>query len=175
MGTIRIGGFVAAVCGILVLVGPSAAASAQQLDWIGAVLMVIAGLAWGVYTLLGRGAVDPVRMTARNFVVCVPFGLALGAHAWWGTDAPITNRGILLGVTSGALTSGVGYALWYAALGGHSRASAAAVQLLVPVLAALGGMAFLGEEPGIRFAAASVLVLGGVGAAVLLPQTARTR
>ncbi|QDV06182.1 aromatic amino acid exporter [Planctomycetes bacterium Poly30] len=179
MSAAQVGGFLAAIAGIVVLVGPSAANSAassgDRLDWAGAVLMVLAGVAWGFYTLLGRGSADPVRRTAQNFVACVPFGLALGAYALWGDDARATTRGVLLSVTSGALTSGAGYALWYAALRGHSRSSAAAVQLLVPVLAALGGMVFLGEEPGVRFAVASVLVLGGVGAAVLLPSAPRAR
>ncbi|MFT6110873.1 MAG: drug/metabolite transporter (DMT)-like permease [Planctomycetota bacterium] len=175
MGLAQWAGFAAAIAGILVLVGPSAAESADRLDWLGALLMILAGVGWGIYTLLGRGAVDPVRMTARNFAASAPFAALLGAWAWWGSDVPPTARGVLLSVVSGAVTSGAGYAIWYAALRGHTRTSAAAVQLLVPILAALGGVVLLDEALTLRFGASAALVLGGVAFAVLLPAPAVPR
>ena len=162
-------GFASAIAGILVLTLPSATAARDDVDLTGALLMVIAGIGWGGYTLLGRGAKDPVLMTARNFAWCLPFALALGALALGRSGAQATTRGVLLSVTSGAVTSGAGYALWYTALRGHTRTSAAAVQLLVPILAAIGGFLLLDEELTLRLALASALVLGGVGAAILSP------
>jgi drug/metabolite transporter (DMT)-like permease len=126
----------------------------------GAALMLAAGVAWGVYSLRGRGASDPAAVTAGNFLRAAPLALAtslvLARSARW--DAP----GLLLAVVSGALASGAGYVIWYAALPGLTAASAAAVQLSVPVLAALGAIAFLGERPSARLAAASVAILGGI-------------
>ncbi len=173
LGPCQVGGFVAAIAGILVLIGPSVAAASDQVDPVGALLMVVAGVGWGTYTLLGRGAADPVRMTARNFVCCAPLAALLGLWAWSGSGTTATTRGVLLSVASGAITSGAGYALWYTALRGHTRTSAAAVQLLVPIIAAWGGVWMLDEELTWPFVLAAVLVLGGVGAAVLTPARSR--
>jgi len=154
-------GIVAAVVGVVVLVAPGVSAPEPA----GAALMAGAGVAWGVYSLLGRGVPTPTRATARNFLLAAPLGmLALLARP---STLSVTLEGALLAVTSGALTSGLGYVVWYAALRGHSATSAAVVQLSVPVLAALGGVAFLGEEPTPRLLAAGALTLGGVPVAVL--------
>lgn len=127
-------------------------------------LMAGAGLGWGVYSLSGRGAADPLAATAWNFLLAVPFagGLALAA----GIQAPAA-QGVVLAAISGAVTSGLGYALWYALLPRLGAARAAVAQLSVPVLAALGGAVLIAEAPGWRFAAASLLVLGGVALASL--------
>ena len=126
--------------------------------------MASAGIAWGVYSLLGRGAGEPATATARNFLIAVPLAVLCFFLAPGGPS--IGLRGAALAVASGALTSGCGYVLWYAALRGHTRTSAAVVQLAVPVVAALGGVLLLGEEPGLRLAGSSVLTLGGVALAL---------
>jgi drug/metabolite transporter (DMT)-like permease len=127
-------------------------------------LMALAGLGWGVYSLAGRGATDPLAATAWNFVLAVPVVLPLGLAL--GLERP-TALGVWLAVLSGAVTSGLGYALWYAVLPRLGAARAAVAQLSVPVLAALGGAALLAEAPGLRFWLASLLVLGGVALASL--------
>lgn len=167
-------GFVCAIAGMFILCLPSGSADASDVDPKGALLMVVAGIGWGTYTLLGRGATDPVRMTARNFMYCMPAALVFGVLAAMESTAAPTLRGVLLSLFAGAVTSGGGYVLWYTALRGHTRTSAAAVQLLVPILAAAGGFLILGEEPTLRLAVATVLVLGGVAAAILTKDAQRT-
>lgn len=156
-------GLVVAVSGFLLLVRPGLSAP----DPAGAALMTMAGLAWGVYSLLGRGVADPVCATARNFLLATP--PALLALAAFAPRLDATPRGAALAAASGALTSGLGYVAWYAALRHHTATSAAVVQLSVPVLAALGGVALLGERPTARLLAAAVLTLGGVALAVVRP------
>jgi drug/metabolite transporter (DMT)-like permease len=126
-----------------------------------AILMAIAGVAWGVYSLRGRGAPDPLAATAINFVWAVPFGLvtfaigvAFAPHA--------TARGILLAAASGGIASGVGYSIWYTALRGLNATRAAVVQLSVPLIAAVGGAALLGEAPTVRLMVSGIAILGGV-------------
>ncbi len=150
-------GLVSAFGGLAYLVLPGVTAPAPG----GAALMLLAGVAWGLYTLRGRGVVDPLGQTACNFVYTIPLILAasLLAHG----SLHVEPRGVLLGVLSGALASGIGYVLWYQALAGLSKLSAAIVQLAVPILAAGGGILFLGEHLSLRLLLASVLVLGGVG------------
>jgi drug/metabolite transporter (DMT)-like permease len=149
-------GLALAGAGLVYLVLPGVAAPPLP----GTLLMALAGVAWGVYSLRGRGAADPLGATAVNFLCAAPLALALWlpfagmAHA----DA----RGILLAVVSGALTSGVGYALWYAALRDLGAMRAATVQLSVPPLAALGAVLWLGEAITLRLVLASVAILGGI-------------
>lgn len=149
-------GVALAVLGLVYLVAPGLAAP----DPLGAVLMASAGVAWGVYSLLGRGGSDPLRATALNFAGAVPIVaiaslLSLRNQHW-------TSTGVLLAIASGALTSGLGYAVWYAALRELSATGAATVQLSVPVIAALGGALLLGEPAGWRLALASAATLGGI-------------
>lgn len=127
-------------------------------------LMAGAGLGWGVYSLAGRGAVDPLAATAWNFLLSVPLVVPFGLLA--GVAAP-DAVGVALAVVSGAVTSGLGYALWYAVLPRLGAARAAVAQLTVPVIAALGGAVLLAEVPDLRFWLAAVLVLGGVALASL--------
>lgn len=158
---LRTAGIAAAVLGVVLLVAPGISAP----DPAGAVLMAVGGVAWGVYSLLGRGVADPTAATAANFALAAPAALLVLAARL--EASAVTARGALLAVASGALTSGLGYAVWYRALRGHSATSAAVVQLAVPVLAAAGGVALLGEEPTPRLAGAGGLTLAGVALAVL--------
>jgi drug/metabolite transporter (DMT)-like permease len=124
-----------------------------------ALSMVVAGAAWGVYTLVGRGATDALAMTARNFVGAAPIGVA----AWWLAPAATAQpAGVLFAVISGAVTSGIGYAIWYAALPRLSRMTAGVAMLLVPPVTAAAAAVGLGEPITTRLVVASVLVLGGV-------------
>lgn len=126
----------------------------------GALLMVGAGIAWGVYSLRGRGTGNPLAATAGNFLRTVP--MAIGLAMLGVGSVNLQSSGVLYAVLSGALASGAGYAVWYAALRGLSATGAATVQLSVPVIAALGGVLLLGEVVTWRLVLASVAILGGV-------------
>jgi drug/metabolite transporter (DMT)-like permease len=149
-------GLALAVAGLIYLVAPGVTAP----DPLGAVLMAGAGIAWGVYSLRGKGADMPLQATAANFVYCVPLCLAVSflARGQWN----LTPAGIGLAVASGAIASGLGYAVWYAALKGLSSGSAATVQLSVPVIAALGGVVLLAEPLTGRMVLSGTMVLGGI-------------
>ncbi|SLN14128.1 EamA-like transporter family protein [Roseivivax jejudonensis] len=127
--------------------------------------MAAAGLGWGIYSLAGRGAGDPLVGTAANFVLAAPLGLVI-ALALPGSGAA-SVPGIALAVVSGAITSGLGYALWYAVLPSLPASVAAVAQLTVPPIAIAGGAVLLGEVPSAEFLAASAVVLGGVALSVL--------
>ncbi len=154
-------GLLTAICGLVYLVLPGVSAP----DLLGSTLMTVAGIGWGCYSLRGRAATDPLGETAGNFARSLPM-VALVSAASLGA-LRVDATGAMLAVTSGALASGVGYAIWYAALPGLTAASAATVQLSVPVLAAMGGVIFMAEAVTPRLAIASVLVLGGVALALL--------
>lgn len=129
--------------------------------------MIASGACWGAYSLRGRGSAAPLRANAGHFVRTVPMAL-LASFAGLAVSAPrLTVEGGLLAVASGAITSGVGYALWFAALRGLTATQAAIVQLTVPPLAAAGAVLFLGERLTLRLALAGLLILGGVGLAVV--------
>lgn len=149
-------GLSAAFAGLVYLVVPGVTAP----DPIGALLMVTAGVAWGAYSLIGRRSGQPLLDTAANFLYSVPF--TIGLSAMFISSADISVPGSLLAVASGALASGIGYAIWYAALPGLTAGRAATVQLSVPVIAALGGIVFLSEQVTIRLVVASVLTIGGI-------------
>lgn len=129
-----------------------------------AVLMLAAGLAWGIYSLRAKGATDPTAVTAGNFLRAVPFAAALTLLMW--PSLKTDHAGILLAIASGALASGLGYAIWYAALRGLRATSAATVQLSVPVITALGGIVLLGEPLGLRVMVTSIAILGGIALVV---------
>ncbi len=160
-------GLVCALGGLVGLLLPGLAAP----PWHGALLMGAAGVAWGIYTLRAKGAGDPLQVTAGNFLRACAFaaGLGLAALPW----ASLDPAGAGYAVASGALASGVGYAIWYTALRGLRVTSAATVQLSVPVLAALGGVALLGEPITLRLIVASVAILGGI--ALVIAAKAATR
>ena len=126
-----------------------------------ALLMAAAGVAWGGYTLRGKGSEDPLADTAGNFVRSVPMVLAVVLMFLPNLD--ISQRGVLLAVLSGSIASGVGYTVWYAALKYHTPGRAGVLQLAVPVIAAVGGVVFLAEVASWRLVIAGGLILGGIG------------
>ena len=161
-------GLLLALAGLVALLLPGL--SAPPLG--GAVLMIAAGIAWGVYSLRGRRAValghDPTIETAGNFARATPMAVATLAVAWLHpAGLHVDAAGVALAVASGALTSGVGYAVWYAALPGLAAATAASVQLSVPVITAVTGVVLLAESLTLRLVLASMAVLGGIAMVVL--------
>lgn len=154
-------GLAVALTGLLYLVSPGLTAP----NPLGVALMTLAGVGWGIYSLRGKQALAPIPTNAGNFARTVPLALAATllaipmARAEWS--------GVALALGSGAIASALGYVLWYHALRGLTRTQAAIVQLLVPPLAATGGILLLDEHPSVRLGVASVLILGGVAFAVL--------
>ena len=159
-------GVLLASAGLVGLVLPGLSSPAPG----GSALMLGAGIAWGVYSLRGRGGGDPTRTNAGNFLRAVPFALATSVACvpWLRLDA----GGIAYAIASGALTSGVGYSIWYTALKGLKATHAATVQLSVPVIAAIGGVVFLDERVTLRLLLAAVAILGGIALVVLGRQKA---
>ncbi len=150
-------GLMVALGGFIYLVSPGLEAPSP----LGSVLMTVSGVAWGVYSLRGRGGADPISATTDNFVRAVPFVLIMAAVMHRG--AHLSIRGVILAVVSGALTSGIGYVIWYAALRGLTATRAATVQLTGPVIAALGGVFFMSEAVSLRLMIATAAMLGGMG------------
>lgn len=158
---VRAVGFVLALTGLVYLVLPGL----ESPPLAGSLLMLAAGVAWGWYSLLGRSVGDPVAATARSFRLAAPLGLVvwlLAAYAAPAASSGLTGRGVALAILSGAVTSGLGYVVWYAALPGLGASRAATVQLTVPVIAAFGGVILLDEAPSLRLVVAATLILGGV-------------
>lgn len=149
-------GLVIAVAGLVVLLFPGVTVP----NPVGAVLMGIAGAAWGFYSLGGRGATDPTATTATNFLYAVPLALILSALSLG--SASLETYGIALAIASGAITSGVGYVIWYAALPLLSATRAASVQLSVPAIAAFGGVLILGEPVSLRLIIATIMLISGI-------------
>ena len=154
-------GFTIALAGLVLLLLPGL--STPPLG--GSILMLSAGVAWGVYSLRGRGVQDPTAATTGNFVRAIPMTalVSMSLLPWVRIDRAGSGYAIL----SGAVTSGLGYILWYAALRGLKATTAATVQLSVPILAALGGILFLGESISLRFFLSAIAVLGGIALVVL--------
>lgn len=154
-------GFLLALGGLLVQLLPSASAPPLA----GALLMLLSGVAWGLYSLLGRTGSDPLAISSGNFARAIAFAALLAAifHADLRLDMP----GLVYAVLSGAVASGIGYAIWYSALPGLSAIQGASVQLSVPILAALSGAVLLGEAISLRLALVSLAVLGGIALILL--------
>ncbi len=152
-------GAAVAFAGLVLVLWPSAAV---QVDPVGAVLMIAAGLGWAAYTIIGKGSDDPLANTAGNFLICAPIValLMLVQNTFY------TPTGLIVAILCGAVTSGLGYALWYAVLPKLMQSTAAVVQLSVPVIAILAGAAILAEPLDLKVILATVLVLGGIGLAV---------
>jgi drug/metabolite transporter (DMT)-like permease len=150
-------GLLVALGGFLYLVSPGLEAPSVT----GSMLMTASGIAWGLYTLRGRGNADPISATTDNFVRSVPFILVVGGFMLRG--AHVTAPGVVLALVSGSLTSGIGYVIWYAALKGLTATRAASVQLTVPIIVVLGGVVFMSEAVSLRLAVAAAAMLGGVG------------
>ncbi len=149
-------GLALAVIGVAYLLAPGVRAP----EPFGALLMATAGVAWGVYSLRGRGSPNPLGATARNFITSVPFAAVLVVVSLGSSHS--TPRGMLLAAVSGAVTSGLGYVIWYAALRDLAATRASVVQLSVPVIAAVGGLLFLAEPITLRLVLSAAAVLGGI-------------
>ncbi len=154
-------GVMLALAGLVALLLPGLAAPPLP----SAGLMLCAGIAWGAYSLRGKGTGDPTRVTAGNFLRAVPFALALSLLM--SSGATFDAAGIGYAVASGALTSGLGYAIWYTALPALKSTHAATVQLSVPLIAAWGAVLFLGEAMTLRLSAAAVAIVGGIALVIL--------
>lgn len=170
------GGFLMAVGGLVGLLLPGLTAPPLA----SAAWMLAAGVAWGAYSLRGKGAGDPTQVTAGNFMRAVPMAAAVSAvmlfGAWFGVDAnqgsgwvqpSVDVAGVAYALASGAITSGLGYAIWYTALPALKSTTAATVQLSVPVIAAFGGVLLLGESLNLRLVMASLAILGGIALVIL--------
>ena len=131
--------------------------------------MIVAGIGWGIYSLAGRQAEVPLVSAAANMVLTAALGVIvlLGFALGGAVEGGWTPEAVALAVLSGAMTSGLGYALWYALLPRIPGTVAAVAQLTVPVIAMAGGMLFLGEVLTMRFVLAAALVLGGVAVSVV--------
>lgn len=162
-------GIVTAMGGLIYLLSPGLTAPSP----LGAALMTGAGVAWGMYSLRGKGTADPLAATAGNFLRAVPMGLVLVVVMVNHLHLPLT--GIVLAVISGAITSGMGYAIWYAAVRGLSAYGAAVVQLSAPVIATYAGVMLLDEDLTLRIVLASIAILGGIAIALRrnVPETVR--
>jgi len=149
-------GLACALGGLVGLLLPGLSAPPLQ----GSALMLAAGMAWGVYSLRAKDSGDPLRVTAGNFLRAVVFAaaLSLAMLPWVSLD----GAGVGCAIASGAMASGVGYAIWYTALAGLKVTSAATVQLSVPIIAATGGIVLLGEPVTLRLVIASTAILGGI-------------
>jgi drug/metabolite transporter (DMT)-like permease len=149
-------GLLIAISGLTYLVFPGLSAP----DPIGAVLMLTAGIAWGFYTLRGKGVKDPLETTALNFIFAVPMVLLVNVFTF--PKAHFSTEGVGYAILSGAIASGLGYVIWYAALKGLTTTQAALLQLFVPVIAALGGSLLLSETITTRLLVAGFLISIGV-------------
>lgn len=162
----QIAGFILALVGLVIFLLPGLSAP----PLLSSGLMMAAGVAWGIYSLRGKTASNPMGMTAGNFLRAVPFTVGLSLSMV--SDATLTITGCLYAVAAGAVTSGLGYTIWYTALKDLTATSAATVQLSVPVISAAGGILVLGENLTLRLVVASSAILGGIALAILeKPQT----
>ncbi len=149
-------GLFVAFSGLTFLLLPSATAPSL----FGFIVMAISGIAWGFYSLAGKGSLNPILQTANNFLRTIPFVILLVLFCL--DSVKVSNEGILLAIVSGAITSGLGYTVWYAALNGLTITQAAILQLTVPIIATFGGVLFSNEVISRQLIISSSLVLGGV-------------
>lgn len=171
LGAVQWAGVAIAMAALVWLVSPGLGAPHP----IGALAMAIAGIGWGVYSLLGRLAGDPTRMTAGNFIRAAIIALPLflmspifsAISPLFTASQTVGTYGVVLAIISGAVTSGLGYAVWYTALKDLTATRASVAQLTVPAIAALGGVLFLAEPITVRFTLASLAILGGVALTTL--------
>lgn len=147
-------GILVAVLGLIYLLLPGL----QMPPILSAAFMAMAGVSWGIYSLLGRTAQEPLKFTARNFVMTLPAVVPLVVLF----PIQLSQQGWILAIISGAVTSGLGYALWYFVIKNLVTSTAAIVQLTVPLIATFGGVLFLGEQVTFRLVASSVLILAGI-------------
>jgi drug/metabolite transporter (DMT)-like permease len=165
---LQVVGLLMAIAGLVYMLLPGL--SAPPLS--GAAFMIAAGLSWVGYTLLGRGTGDPTKATAGNFLRTVPFAAALLLTSVGSSvGATVDHTGALYAAASGAITSGLGYVLWYAALPALTTVSAAVIQLSVPIIAALGGVLLLAEPLSSRLVISSATIMGGIALTILRRRT----
>ena len=161
-------GFLLALAGLAALLAPGVSAP----PIMGAFLMLAAGVAWGAYSLLGRGVVDPLSATAGNFLRTLPMAVAL-CFVVAIFSVRFSVSGLIYAALSGAVASGLGYVIWYTAIPGLTPTQGASVQLSVPVITALGGALVLGEGITVRLTASSLAILGGIGLVIASKRNAR--
>lgn len=149
-------GFIFAIIGLILLFLPGL----SRPPLLNALLMIAAGIAWGIYSIMGKQSTNPILTTAGNFVKTIPFILLLSLVSY--SKVSFTNYGIILAFLSGAVTSGIGYAIWYSVLPGLTVTNASILQLSVPILGAIGGIVLLSEEVSVRLVASTILVLSGI-------------
>lgn len=154
-------GLLLAFGGLIYLVFPGLSAPPVTYS----ILMMLAGIAWGFYTLRGKGSKNPLADTTGNFIRTVPMILLVLIPLF--SQIQLSQKGIILAALSGAIASGIGYSVWYAVLKHHTATRAAILQLSVPALASIGGVIFLAENLSLRILLASGLILGGIGLAIL--------
>ncbi|MEM5495056.1 DMT family transporter [Hoeflea sp. AS16] len=159
-------GLIVAFGAFIWLVSPGLSAP----DPMAAAMMAVSGIAWGAYSLRGRGLPDPLKATADNFMRSAAFVIPLGGVVMIAQPVHASFNGLMLAIASGAVTSGLGYALWYRVLRKIGATQGAIVQLTVPVIAAVGGTLFLAEGWTLRLAVSSLLILGGVALATIAKQ-----
>ena len=155
------GGMIAAFSGLVYLVSPGLTAP----PFLSSALMLIAGVSWGVYSLRGRGNNNPIAVTTDNFIRTIPFAFIVAVALF--PQIQLTTEGFLWAVLSGAVTSGIGYIIWYTALRGLTRTRASVIQLSVPVIAAIGGVILLSEDITLRLVLSAILTLGGIAIVIL--------
>ncbi|WP_103466456.1 DMT family transporter [Pseudomonas putida] len=160
-------GMLIAFAGLVLLLLPGAEAP----PLLSALVMAASGVAWGAYSLLGKGSPNPLADTAGNFVRSLPLLLVLGVVMLALARTHVSPAGLLYALASGVLASGAGYAVWYGVVKQVSAQQAATMQLSVPVIAALGGVVLIGEPMSLRLLLASLVVLGGVAMALLPVRT----
>ena len=165
LGRLEWAGFLIALGGFLYLTLPQFVTP----SWLSLVLMIISGLAWGLYTLNGKNSEKPLADTALNFLVATPFIIIIVAVLVFALDQTLvlSTRGIVLAIASGALASGVGYSLWYHLLPSISTSQAATGQLMVPILAGIGGVLFVGEVLSLSLMIAGAIILIGIYLTIL--------
>ncbi|MGD8674034.1 MAG: DMT family transporter [Thiogranum sp.] len=158
---LQLAGLLLALGGLVGLLLPGLSAP----PLFGSLLMLGAGVAWGIYSLRGKGAGDPTNVTAGNFLRAVPISAALSITMF--NNISLDSAGVWYAISSGALASGIGYAIWYTAVPALKATNAATVQLSVPVIAAVGGIVFLAEPITLRLTVASAAILGGIALVIL--------
>ncbi len=158
-------GLILAFAGIIGLMLPGLSAP----PLIGSLVMLTAGMAWGIYSIRGKGAGDPTLISAGNFLRTIPFVVILTAGTF--NSVSLDTAGVWYAVASGALASGLGYAIWYSVLPSLRSTTASTVQLSVPVIAAIAGIVFLSEPLTMRFVLASIALLGGIALVIVKKKT----
>lgn len=153
-------GLIFALGGLVYLVFPNLTAP----PFASSALMAVAGIAWGFYTLRGRGSANPLADTNGNFIRAVPMAILISALFF--PQIHLSEKGIVCAVLSGAIASGIGYSIWYSVLKFHTTTRAAILQLAVPILAGFGGVIILSETISLRLLSATILILGGIGLAI---------